>query len=186
MKCIALATCFSQEELNWHFPEQSYSPASFFAKKSLGHLRQELAEQITEFCSQLQSADFIHFKQGNSVIHIQKINADCCAVISDVELSQEQMRYLSLYLLCRKISLRDIGANLEHYTHDFKTQAIKADLAETLEIMKSNLDKTLERDTKLEDLLDKSARLEQASRRFEKTAKAASSSCWPLFSCTIL
>lgn len=185
MKCIALATRFGIEKITWYVPQGNYPLSAFFARQSLRALEDDLKEEITELCDRLQSGDSIKFTVRNNYIHIQEQDDNCCAVICDVELTKEQMKYLSLYLLSNQIPLSDIANDLEKYTQDFKIQAIKADVADVLKVMKQNWEKALERDSKIETLVDKASELEKSSIRFQRTVHEKTSSCWPS-SCTIL
>lgn len=182
MKCIALATRFGQEDISWHV--QSHL-LTFFAKSALEGLKANIEPQIIQFCDTLQSGNTFYLKEGVNHVHIQKLDTHCCAVVCDVELSEQQMRHLSLYLFSQHIPLKDIASNLENYTQDFKTKKINDELAAVLGVMEQNLEKALARGVKIKDLQEKASQLESASLQFKRTVHEASSSCWPK-SCTLL
>ncbi|OGV52230.1 MAG: hypothetical protein A3F46_02505 [Legionellales bacterium RIFCSPHIGHO2_12_FULL_42_9] len=179
MKCIALATHFGQKKTNWHIPSSNYSPSAFFTTRSLKKFEEDLRTQIIDLFEILQSGESIRFIEDMYFIHIQKLDNDCCAILCDTELTPQQMNYLSIALLSQQIPLKVIADNIEQYMQDYKTLALKADVEEVLNTMKHNMEKTLQRDIKIDDLVDKADKLEKHSIQFQRTVHEKTSSCWP-------
>ncbi|KTD20592.1 Synaptobrevin [Legionella lansingensis] len=178
MKCYAVGTRFGKTPFQWVIPGSDVT--RFFAQRALETRKKE----IISFCDELEDNETHRIQKDGYFVHIKKIGNDVCAIIVDKELSDKEMLYLSFHLLKANVEMSEIAENPDKYTEDPKIATIKRDLAETLQIMLENLEKTKLRGEKLEHLVATTQDLEASSFRFKKSAEDLNS-CWPRF-CTLI
>jgi len=133
MRCKALAVFdnIDNKHITLHIPEDSTS--SFWTKTAARTIKATIRQEIQALYHDLESGNSIVYPSILGYIHVQKLNHHCCAVITDTELSQEQIKYLTLYALSKKRSLKRIAENISQYTQDFRLPEMKSELGDCID-----------------------------------------------------
>lgn len=122
MRCKALAV-FNRNKIitciqNIH--------ATKFWKDNLSHqIRTYINQEIKNIVEQLDNGDHIIYPSTFGFTHIYKIDTNCCVILTDEQLSPEQLKYLSLYTLSNHIPLKQIMQDTQTYTTDFRSEKLK-------------------------------------------------------------
>ena len=135
MRCKALAVFDNNKIIDSHIPEMS-SP-SFWNKTAAKAIESTIRQEIQALSLQMESGNHISYPSALGFIHVLKLNHLCCTVICDQELSTAQLKYLTLYMLCKQISLRNIARDLNQYTQDYRLATMQSKLPDDLSMMKS-------------------------------------------------
>lgn len=125
MFCYALATCFNGEAINWYAPH-TINPNSLFANNLNAHWKKNIAE----LCATLEPKSRKVYTKNNHHLYITKESNGYCFIACDTPLDEQQVRCLAYYLLDQKVSLKEVGDDLEGYSQDPK---IAVELRKTIE-----------------------------------------------------
>ena len=143
MRCKALAV-FDSNRITSCIPGSS--AAEFWGKSLSNQLRTYIKLEIKNIVQQLDSGDSIIYPSIFGITHIYKINTNCCVLITDEQLSPEQLKYLSLYALSNHIPLKQIMQDTKMFTTDFRSSKLKDIIHPFLSELKNQkklLEKTL-------------------------------------------
>ncbi|WED43348.1 hypothetical protein [Legionella cardiaca] len=174
MKCYALGIRLDDTATSFQWLIPGSNITSFFAQKIVDKHKKE----IIAFCDQLQPNETQGRQKEGYYFYIKRISSEYCVVVTDTQLDEKQMNYLSWYLLRAGIPMNIIAQDIEKYTKDYKVEDLKRELNETHKIMLDNLDKIILRGEKIETLVAKSEGLATTSFQFKKKSEELNS-CWP-------
>lgn len=146
--------------------------------------KETLKKELSHFIEN-EALGTIHWvKKDGYYYYARKLNEGYFALACDMELTLSQLETLTNHLIIRRLKPQLIADNFDNYLENDQIKKLKQDLADTTEIMKSNLGKALARGEGIAALQDKTIELQEAATVFKHNATELNSSC-PWF-CSIL
>ncbi|MGQ3892801.1 hypothetical protein [Legionella sp. CNM-4043-24] len=186
MRCYVLLRRMNHEDMDergmntnpieWAIPAGHRDLITMFVNNYIGSIKQSMAE----FIDHLEPGRYHHAEREGYHLYARTLGHHCFGIATDTELTGKQLNHLCRYLLIDELPMQTVADDVIGHTVNREIEAIKRELAETTDIMKSNLQKMELRGALLKELEEGTRMLEQEAIIFHHEARELNR-CWPDF-----
>ncbi|HRD70964.1 MAG TPA: R-SNARE family protein [Legionella sp.] len=183
MICYAIGAYFdtstnNKKSITWHTSRALNLKQTFFQ-----NYLSSWTQEIFDFCINMDVGFCDCIQKNHYFFYAAKLADSFFVIACDTQLTSLQIKWLHYHIIIKKIPFAEIATNLEKYCDNYQLHEIEKELSETKKIMQDNIEQTLARGKKIEDIMQQTKNFPAITFRFKKSTEEFNK-CKP--SCNLL